>query len=388
MSKHTEVAIIGAGPYGLSIAAHLHAEKVGFRIFGRPMESWLQMPEGMVLKSDGFASNLSDPFDDYPLARFCAERSIAYEDKAACVNLLTFCEYGLAFKDRFVAGLEEKMVVSLDHDGETFALSLDDGAVARARRVVVAVGVGCFRYVPAQLSGLPSHYVSHSFDRRDLSSFAGRRVAVVGGGASAIDLAGLLHERGSDVQLICRRDALNFSGPPGAGRRSLWRRIRHPSSGLGPGLRSRFSTDAPLVFWLLPQSLRLEFVRRHLGPSSTWRMREKVIGRLPVHYGRELISAGLVDGCVNIELRRRDGGRDTIQVDHVIAATGFRTDIRRLDFLSPSLLSRLATADYSPVLSSNFESSIEGLFFVALPPRPASVRSCDSHSAHASLRAV
>ena len=93
-------------------------------------------------------------------------------------------------------------------------------------------------------------------------------------------------------------------------------------------------------------------------------MKEKVIGRVPVHSDSELISAELADGCVHLELQRRDGGRDKIQVDHVIAATGYRTDVRRLDFLSRSLLSKLATAEHSPILSSNFESSVKGLFFV------------------------
>ncbi len=347
------------------------------------------MPEGMWLKSDGFASNLSDPTNSYPLSRFCAERSIAYEDEAASVELQTFCDYGLAFKERFVAGLEEKLVVSIDRDGEAFALRLDDGSVARARRVVVAVGISRFRHVPAVLGELGAQYVSHSVDHHDLASFAGRRVAVVGGGASAVDLAGLLHERGCNVQLICRRDALKFSSPPGAGRRSLWRRIRHPRSGLGPGLRSRFCTDAPDLFRLLPQSLRAEFVRRHLGPASTWRMKEKVIGRVPVHYGRELASAALADGGVNIELRRRDGGRDTIRVDHVIAATGFRTDLRRLGFLSPSFLSSLATArdrarSYRQILNRPSGDCISS----APPRRPVLARSCASHSARASPRAV
>src|SRR5580658_5584213 len=55
-------AIIGAGPYGLSVAAHLRRNGVPFRIFGRPMESRLaHMPKGMMLKSDGFASNIYDP---------------------------------------------------------------------------------------------------------------------------------------------------------------------------------------------------------------------------------------------------------------------------------------------------------------------------------------
>ncbi len=364
MSKHTDVAIVGAGPYGLSLAAHLQAAGLEYRIFGRPMASWLQMPEGMLLKSDGFASNLSDPFNKYPLSIFCAERSISYEDNAASVELQTFCDYGLAFKDRFVTGLAESMVVSVNRDGEIFALRLDDGDVVHARRVVVAVGVGCFRHIPAALGGLGAQHVSHSFDYHDLGSYAGRRVAVVGGGSSAVDLAGLLHGRGCDVQLICRRDALKFSGPPAASRRSLWRRVRHPRSGIGPGLRSRFCTDAPDLFRLLPQSLRVEFVRRHLGPASPWRMKERVIGRVPVLYGRELVQATAADGGVTIELRRRDGQRDAIRVDHVIAATGFRTDLRRLDFLNPSLVSHAAAVEQSPILSSSFESSIRGLYFI------------------------
>ena len=60
--NNCQLAIVGAGPYGLSIAAHLRERGVNFRIFGTPMRTWReQMPRGMLLKSDGFASNLSDP---------------------------------------------------------------------------------------------------------------------------------------------------------------------------------------------------------------------------------------------------------------------------------------------------------------------------------------
>ncbi len=65
----TRVAIIGAGPYGLSIAAHLRSLGVDYRIFGRPLDTWRrQMPAGMMLKSDGFASNLSAPAGEGTLA--------------------------------------------------------------------------------------------------------------------------------------------------------------------------------------------------------------------------------------------------------------------------------------------------------------------------------
>src|SRR5580692_4274627 len=70
----TNTAIIGAGPYGLSLAAHFRRRGIPFRIFGRPMDSWrAHMPKGMLLKSDGFASNISDPDDQFTLGKFCAD---------------------------------------------------------------------------------------------------------------------------------------------------------------------------------------------------------------------------------------------------------------------------------------------------------------------------
>jgi hypothetical protein len=362
-----EVAIVGAGPYGLSLAAHLATAGVETRIFGRPMDSWRShMPEGMLLKSDPFASNLSDPEDFWTLARYSEERSIPYSETEP-VRLNVFCDYGLAFQKRLVPGLEEVQVVAIERRGSEFTLELDNGAQARARRVVIAVGVGPFRYVPETLSRVLGRFASHSFDHHDLTLLAGTRVAVIGGGASAIDLAGLLHEQGSDVVLVTRRPALRFSGTSGAracGRASLWRRIRHPPSGLGPGLRSRFSTDAPVLIHTLPKSLRLEFVRRHLGPAAAGVMKDKVIGRVPLLLDRKLVDAAVEDGQVALTMSKKDGREDVLHVDHVIAATGFRTDVSRLSFLSPCLRNHIAEFERTPILTRNFESSVCGLYFI------------------------
>ena len=107
-------AIIGAGPYGLSIAAHFRRSGISFRVFGRPMDSWLaHMPKGMMLKSDGFASDIYDPEKAFTLRQFCAEQGIDYADAGVPVRLDTFSAYGLAFRDRMVPELEDKLVVSV-----------------------------------------------------------------------------------------------------------------------------------------------------------------------------------------------------------------------------------------------------------------------------------
>jgi cation diffusion facilitator CzcD-associated flavoprotein CzcO len=322
------------------------------------------MPKDMWLKSDGFASNLSDPAREYPLAEFCREKNIDYHDKRIPVRLDTFAEYGLAFQRRFAPQLDERRVSALQGAPKNFVLTLEDGAVCRAKSVVVAVGIGDFLYIPPELAELPPSHVSHSYDHCEFTDLAARRVAVIGAGASAIDLAGLLKDAGGDVRLIARRKALKFSGPPGPDQRSLWSRLRHPSSGLGPGWRSRLSTDAPLLFHFLPARARREIVRRHLGPAASWRMREKVVSRIPVLTGRHLVGASVKDGRAELILQAEDLSRQLECVDHVVAATGYRVDLSRLKFLSAGLRSKIACSAGAPVLSTGFESSVTGLYFV------------------------
>jgi hypothetical protein len=52
--------------------------------------------------------------------------------------------------------------------------------------------------------------------------------------------------------------------------------------------------------------------------------------------------------------------------DHVIAATGYKVDLERLTFLSSEIRSQLKSVANTPVLSSNYESSLPGLYFVGV----------------------
>ncbi len=362
-----EIAIVGAGPYGLSTAAHLRRHGIPFRIFGRPMDTWLShMPKGMFLKSDGFASNIYDPDSAFTLQKFCSERQIKYSDTGIPVSLDTFGAYGLAFKERMVPELEDKMVVALKGSPDGFRIQLDDGEVVSVRRVVLAVGITHFDSVPVNLAHLSSEFLSHSSRHRDVASFKGRNVVVIGGGSSATDLAGLLRDADAEVQLVARKPALRFHTKPTGKPRSLWQRIRHPQSGLGPGLQSRFFAEAPILFHHLPERLRLNIVSTHLGPSGGWFAKEKVMGRLPLLLGHTPLRAEIQNGRVHLHLRAADGAEKAIVTEHIIAATGYKVDVGRLSFLSPEIQANLKAIDGAPALSSTFESSVPGLYFVGI----------------------
>jgi cation diffusion facilitator CzcD-associated flavoprotein CzcO len=362
-----DAAIVGAGPYGLSIAAHFRRSGISFRIFGRSMESWIEhMPKGMMLKSDGFASNLYDPESAYTLKRFCADRGIRYGDTGVPVSLDTFTSYGLAFRDRMVPELEDKLVVALDRAPEGFVLRLDSGETVRARRVVLAIGITHFKYTPENLAHLPEEFVTHSFQHHHLEPLRGRDVTVLGGGASAIDLAGLLQEAGSKVRLVARASSLKFHTTPDGRPRSLWQQIRHPQSGLGPGVRSRFFANAPMVFHYLPERWRVKAVRTSLGPSAGWPSKEKFVGKVEQLLGYSVQRTEIHEGKVRLSLRAADGSERELSTEHVIAGTGYKVDLTRLKFLSDDVRSRIRLVQGSPALSSSFECSVPGLYFAGV----------------------
>jgi thioredoxin reductase len=331
------------------------------------MTTWLHhMPKGMKLKSDGFASNLSTATGEGTLRDYCAKRNIPYDDNAIPVSLETFNDYALDFQRRFVPGLDKRQVISLKAYDKGFELGLEGGELVLASRVVLATGITHFAYVPDVLSEFGPQFVSHSSAHHELERFRNSTVTVVGAGASAVDLAALLLENGARVNLVSRSPVIKFSTTPQPGGASAWARLRHPPSGLGPGLRSRLCCDVPQLFRYLPASLRLEIVRRHLGPSSPWYLRPRVMGKAQVISGYEIESAVLNGTHLCLNLRKDGEGRQQVTSDHVIAATGYRVDLRRLTFMDNQLHSRIQTTGPFPDLSTSFESSVAGLYFAGI----------------------
>jgi thioredoxin reductase len=363
MTEIVDVAIIGAGPYGLSLAAHLAALGVKFRIFGSPMHTWrTSMPEGMVLKSEGNASSLYDPAGEFSMQRYCADNGLPYKDIGYPIPLTTFIDYGIAFQRRYVPNLEEKLVTDVTPGRSGFELKLDSGESVSARRVVVATGIRDYEYIPPELSHLPPELGSHSAAHVKVNTFRDRDVAVIGAGASAINLAALLHQNGARITLVSREPTIDYCGPPSD--RPLMERIKEPESGLGTGWRSWACCAMPMVFHAMPESFRVMIVRKHLPAAPGWTLRTQVDGIVPMELGARVKSATESNGRVALTLSQLSGGEKTLMVDHVISGTGYRVDTGRLAFLRGAISSQLDCIEKTPRLSRFFESSVPGLYFV------------------------
>lgn len=365
--KNCDVAIVGAGPYGLSIAAHLSAMGADFRIFGSPMEFWrYHMPKGMHLKSEGFASCLYDPESAFTLEAYCKQAGLPYASMGSPVPLEVFSAYGVEFQKRFAPQLEREKVALVQRSEGGFQVTLQNGEVFKARRVVVAVGLTYFEHVPDELRALPEEYLTHSSRHRDVGQFKGKDVAIVGAGASALDLAALLHQAGASVQVIARVPKIRFHDPPDNLEPSWLDRLRNPVTGIGGGWKLFLCANLPVIFRLMPEQFRVSNVRRILGPAPCWFTKEQVIGKVDLNLGCSIDSASVKNGRVSLQLRDGSGTTKTLNADHVIAATGYKPDLRRLAFLDPNIVSAIRCVDKSPALSSKFESTEPNLYFVGI----------------------
>ncbi|MFI8518462.1 FAD-dependent oxidoreductase [Streptomyces sp. NPDC085481] len=367
-----DLVIVGAGPYGLSVAAHAAAHGIRLRTFGRPMESWHAMPSAMFLKSEPWASHLSDPRGVYGLDAYAATQGVRAEHGVP-LPVGFFAAYGDWFARQAVPGLDERLITRVAAAADGFEVTAEDGEAFRARTVALAVGVLPFMEVPEPLRGLPRRHVTHSSHHGELDGFAGKDVTVIGAGQAALETAAILTEQGAAVRILARSGRLDWNTLPPALDRGAWQSLRAPHTGLGCGWQNRLYADTPGLFRRLPAATRERVFDSALGPAGAWWLRERFAAVGDVRLGQRVTAAKVTsDDRLRLEVVGPDG-TGVLETDHVIAATGFVPSLDRADVLAPELRGALRRvgAGGAPEVGALFESSRPGLFLAGLLTAPS-----------------
>jgi cation diffusion facilitator CzcD-associated flavoprotein CzcO len=350
--RTTDLLIIGAGPFGLAMAAHAQELGVDHVVVGQPMSFWkTHMPAGMLLRS-GCDWHL-DPARRDTIARFVGMRGQTPADVEP-LSLAFYLQYAEWFQNVKGIRVQPSHVMRLDGRGGRFEAMLDDGSLISARRVLLAVGFAPFAHIPDELAALvPAAQSSHTCDLASPERFAGRRVLIVGGRQSAFESAALLAEAAAAAVHICHRhETPAFVESDWEWVEPLLEQIsiepgwyRSLSNAQRDQLNARFWTEG---------RLKLE---PWLGPR---------VHREPISIRPQTHIAGCETQNGALAIRLNTG--ETIDVDHVLYATGYKVDLARVSFLSDgNLLGRIECRDGFPVLDECLQTSVPGLFITSLP---------------------
>lgn len=353
----SDVAIIGAGPYGLSAGVHLKAKGIGARVFGEPMEFWAsKMPEGMLLRSPRVASNLSDPDKAFTLEAY---EAVAKIEPCAPLPLDTFVAYGKWFRHQLGSDLDTRSVVRIDKDLPGFRLTLQDGEEIRSTHVVVAAGIGPFKKKPEVFRNFSPEQVMHCYEGRQVRKFSGKRVVVIGAGQSALESAALLSEAGAEVEIIVRETQVRWIG------QHSWLHHMGPLSSMlysshdvGPLGISRL-VAYPKIVSHIPLKIR-DRIRTRAVRAAGSRWLPPRLTRVRMTIGGSVSEAREVGPELSLKL---DDGTER-RCDHVVLGTGYSVDVSRYDFLPGNLTREISQFDGYPRLASGFRSSVPGLHFI------------------------
>lgn len=360
--RRTAVAVVGAGPYGLGVAAHLAGRGIDHLVIGRAMSSWVEhMPVGGFLKSEAFASSIGDPAGTHTLEAYLRAEGLPYRAVGVPVSRDLFAEYGRWFQRTLVPGLLETEVTRLERAPGGFALTLADGDTVEAAAVVVAIGMARGAVIPPVLADGLGDRVSHSVTHVTMDRFAGQEVAVIGGGQSALETCALLAEAGARPTLLVRESHVSWAGQPT--ERSLVDAIRKPQTPLGPDPKLWAYTNAMGLYRFFPADWRVDRGWwAPAGPEGAWWLRHRVEGIVPTCLSHETVASRLDGDRAALDLKTPDGPR-TMAFDHVIAATGYRFRLESQGILDDALRAEVRLLHGAPHVSPSFMTSVPGLFF-------------------------
>ncbi len=177
-----------------------------------------------------------------------------------------------------------------------------------ARHVVLATGMDGLggAAIPAQAETIPRNRWQHTSERIRFAVMRGHRVGIIGGGDSALDAAAAALEAGAArVDVLVRR--ADFA------RVNYWKGFAHPGHYLG------FAAMTPEA-----RQPMLDFLKRQkVPPALATVLRLARFSNVFLHFGCPVESLAIhTDDAIRITTP--EGER---YVDHLIFATGYRTDL-------------------------------------------------------------
>jgi thioredoxin reductase len=325
-----------------------------------------QMPKGMLLRSEHEASNIAAP---EKRLSFEAYEKATGRHSTEPMSVESFIAYGEWFHKNALPDVDTRYVRRLSQNGTGFEVTLEDGDLLHGRSVVLALGIGLFRYCPENFAAVPNELAFHSSDLSDPSQLKGLRAAVIGKGQSALEYAALLHESKADVTIFTRAPGVRYFGYPTKKRifRALTpgplRPFSHrvlPPTDLG-GFRTGRKIANPDNFRRQPpdvQEALLSYCRRPIG--AYWLVPR--LANVPI---RTNVNVEHVEVVKNgLKLRMTDGATES--VDRVVLATGYRIDVKKYLILDPSLRQEIKTQNGYPLLTTGLETSVKGLYMAGV----------------------
>lgn len=353
MSINTNLLIIGAGPFGLSMSAFCLQNNIKHTIVGKSMDFWKNnMPEGMKLRS-AYDWHL-DPAGIDTFERFMQVKGLNPDDFRP-VPIELYLEYAGWFQKQKNIFPVESMVTRLDFNEESseFIAEMDSGEKIVSKNVLLALGFKYFKNIPAEFSEqLPADKYTHACDISSFSKFNNKKCLVMGGRMSAFESAALLHESGaSEVYMSYRHDTPEFT-------ESDWDWVTP--------LLNRMA-ETPEWYRDLDESEKDNIGKRFFGEGrlkmEPWlkpRLDKDTINIFPNTEITEIIESG-------DKLKVNFNYGEHITVDHVILATGYKVDINNVPFLkSGNILDNLKIINGYPELSAHLQTNIPGLYATSM----------------------
>ena len=347
----TDLLIIGAGPFGLAIAAQAAHLGIEHLVVGRPMEFWRKnMPQGMYLRSA--CDWHLDPVNIHTIEKFLETRGQTSHDVEP-LSLEFYLSYAEWFQTQKQITTRPAYIERLDH-ANGFVAATVDGDTIQARQVALAPGFKHFANIPDELKALlPEGRYTHTCEFTDFSSAANTRYLIIGGRQSAFEWAALLLEAGaSSIYISHRHDTPAFE-------ESDWSWVNPLVDAIA---------DNPNWFRSLSQAEKDDVSRRQWAEGRL-KLEPWLAPRLVDERVKVLPNTGLVKAVEqNGELAVTMSNGETVVCDKVVFATGYKVDISRVPVLSSgNILDQLETRNGFPVLDDHLQTSVPGLFITSMP---------------------